>query len=616
MKQIKKPIFVMSLAFTLSMGANTIAFADNEGTEKIVSESNMKESTIQDNHKLDMDTAKINVSTENEQEDFADSKSQDDFDKDIENYKDIEDIKEDSNPVRDEKTEDIEKSSEKADKKIEKSQASEEKVKSKAMVKGDAKANVQRVVAKNRYQEAVDIQNKEFKDSDTVVIANSESFADGISATNVTNGKSPILYTEKDSLNSITAKALKENKNVKKVYIMGGANAVSAKAIEEIKALGLEVVVLDGKDRYETNVKAAEVNFKPEEGKKQNVVIASGESYADSLTASALAKSKDAPVLLTQKDKLSNPIREYLAKLTKNNLLANISIIGGVNAISKDIEEELLAFTKNIKRIAGSDRYATSVAIAKEIKAKPERIMVAGGSSHVDAILAAPVAQKYKAPIILSKADDLSRTSEYKNQKEDLSVEKYLSDNKDSLMDVRVFGGSATVNNFAFTGIEDLLNGKSLKAKPKVQALSNADQKIKEKEEAEKKANQKSNSKIDQLINLAKAQVGKAYVYGSQGPNAFDCSGLTSYLYKQIGISINRNSRAQASNGVSVSRNNLKAGDLMFFNTGGSGISHVGIYIGDNKLIHASTPSTGVIVSDINGNYYRNTYVTARRILV
>ena len=92
--------------------------------------------------------------------------------------------------------------------------------------------------------------------------------------------------------------------------------------------------------------------------------------------------------------------------------------------------------------------------------------------------------------------------------------------------------------------------------------------------------------------------------------------GLTSYLYKQAyGIGISPSSRAQVSYGHKVSKSNLKKGDLMFFATGGGGISHVGIYVGNNKLIHASTPSTGVILSDINSSYYRRTFVTARRLL-
>lgn len=112
--------------------------------------------------------------------------------------------------------------------------------------------------------------------------------------------------------------------------------------------------------------------------------------------------------------------------------------------------------------------------------------------------------------------------------------------------------------------------------------------------------------------------LGEKYVWGSAQPGVgFDCSGLTSYLYNKVcGISLYRNSAAQSNNGYPVNKSNLKQGDLLFFSTNGSGsISHVGIYVGNGKMIHASTPSTGVIISDIDSNYYSNTFVTARRIL-
>ncbi|HHX68711.1 MAG: NlpC/P60 family protein [Miniphocaeibacter sp.] len=125
-------------------------------------------------------------------------------------------------------------------------------------------------------------------------------------------------------------------------------------------------------------------------------------------------------------------------------------------------------------------------------------------------------------------------------------------------------------------------------------------------------------STINKIVNSAYGYVGSRYVYGSADPSTgFDCSGLTYYLYKtHAGITLHRNSAAQASNGYQVSKSNLKPGDLLFFATsGGKNISHVGIYVGNGKMVHASTPATGVKVDDINSNYYVNNYVTARRII-
>lgn len=127
----------------------------------------------------------------------------------------------------------------------------------------------------------------------------------------------------------------------------------------------------------------------------------------------------------------------------------------------------------------------------------------------------------------------------------------------------------------------------------------------------------RNSSDVDKLLDLGRAQIGKRYSYGSQGPNTFDCSGFTSYVYKNaLGISISRSSRAQAGNGVAVSKSELQPGDLVFFNTSGRGISHVGIYVGEGNFIHSSsTNRRGVRIDALNSGYYSGRYVTARRIL-
>lgn len=118
------------------------------------------------------------------------------------------------------------------------------------------------------------------------------------------------------------------------------------------------------------------------------------------------------------------------------------------------------------------------------------------------------------------------------------------------------------------------------------------------------------------VVDEAMKHVGKAYVYGATGPNAFDCSGFTSYVYRQLGYNLNRVAADQANNGVYVEKSNLQPGDLVLFNNRGTSyIGHVGIYIGNNKMVHASTSSTGVIVTDLDSGYYTERYAGARRIV-
>ena len=114
------------------------------------------------------------------------------------------------------------------------------------------------------------------------------------------------------------------------------------------------------------------------------------------------------------------------------------------------------------------------------------------------------------------------------------------------------------------------------------------------------------------VVETAMNYIGSSYKYGASGPNSFDCSGFTSYIYGQHGVSLNRTAAGQYSNGVAVSRDELQPGDLVMF--GKSGINHVGIYIGGGQIVHAANPSRGVTTDTINSGYYNNNYVGARRV--
>jgi len=129
-----------------------------------------------------------------------------------------------------------------------------------------------------------------------------------------------------------------------------------------------------------------------------------------------------------------------------------------------------------------------------------------------------------------------------------------------------------------------------------------------------------SNSTAQKVVELAKKQLGKKYVWGGNGPNSFDCSGLTKYVYGKVGVNLERISYNQAEQGIAVKKENLQAGDLVFFSginatSSSAKISHVGIYIGNDQFIHASNPTRGVVQDDINDSYYSKHYVKARRVI-
>ena len=116
-------------------------------------------------------------------------------------------------------------------------------------------------------------------------------------------------------------------------------------------------------------------------------------------------------------------------------------------------------------------------------------------------------------------------------------------------------------------------------------------------------------SKYGGVVGIAMQYLGVPYVYGGASPSGFDCSGLVMYVFNQIGVSLPHNAAAQYGYGMPVSRDQLQAGDLVFFN----GLGHVGIYIGGGQFIHAPHTGDVVKISSLSG-WYSSTFVGARRL--
>lgn len=116
---------------------------------------------------------------------------------------------------------------------------------------------------------------------------------------------------------------------------------------------------------------------------------------------------------------------------------------------------------------------------------------------------------------------------------------------------------------------------------------------------------QQTSSSRQKIVDYAVQFVGNPYVYGGTSlTNGTDCSGFTQGIYRHFGVSINRTSREQANNGKAVSLDNVKPGDLIFYKNG-STIGHVALYIGDGKVVHASSERVGITISNM---YYRTPY--------
>ncbi len=139
---------------------------------------------------------------------------------------------------------------------------------------------------------------------------------------------------------------------------------------------------------------------------------------------------------------------------------------------------------------------------------------------------------------------------------------------------------------------------------------------IKAKKQREKRQRQKqrANRSRSSLVRVALNQRGEQYVAGAAGPNRFDCSGFTQYVYKQAtGKYLPHYSGAQMNKARRVGKKRMKPGDLLFFGPGGS--QHVAMYIGKGKMVHATNPRTDVRIDSVNNGYWRGRFAGAGRII-
>lgn len=189
-----------------------------------------------------------------------------------------------------------------------------------------------------------------------------------------------------------------------------------------------------------------------------------------------------------------------------------------------------------------------------------------------------------------------------------------------------IVGGAQTrtaVNAHAKAHQQQLANVKSRLDKSVIEDFIRHDVDRREQKAIEKAGLSKESTKMVQdLLKEAHTHMGKRYRSGSKGPSTFDCSGFSSYVYRQFGYSLSSSSSAQYSDGVEVKKGDLRPGDLVFFNgrARGKGVGHVGIVVsadnkkGTFKFIHAST-SQGIRIDSNDEPYYAARYVGARRII-
>jgi len=173
---------------------------------------------------------------------------------------------------------------------------------------------------------------------------------------------------------------------------------------------------------------------------------------------------------------------------------------------------------------------------------------------------------------------------------------------------------------YSLQAIYDELHRAEYLARMAEAARLRAQRIAKAQEEANKVGKTYQISEIDKqkLLEDAKYFKGGKYVWGGTTPEGFDCSGYVQYLYKKHNINLPRTAWQQSKQGQVVERDELQKGDLLFFLTDkkrGIPITHVGIYIGNGKFIHAASKDKGIIISPLTHGSYAKTFVSARRVV-
>ena len=299
--------------------------------------------------------------------------------------------------------------------------------------------NKTRIAGANRFETATSVAKTMYKDGcENVIISNGYNYTDEISASILANNiKAPVLLIgnndeqDKETLNYIKQHMNKDGK----VFIVGGTGAVGEKFISKLKKVGIKNIDrMDGKDRYETNIKT---NNKLDIEKGSPIIVASGEGFADALSITSIAQMKKYPIVLTSKNNLSKDAKYYIKKINPSK----IHIIGGEGVVSKNIKNTLNALTNlndnNIVRIQGSDRYNTNISVLKYFDIGGDTLAIASGTTFPDSLVGSVYASSKNAPILLmNNSMNLSAQNKY------ISFKKYNN--------CIIFGGTGVVKDGLF----------------------------------------------------------------------------------------------------------------------------------------------------------------------
>ena len=283
----------------------------------------------------------------------------------------------------------------------------------KAILRGE-QANVNLVAGEDRFTTAVEVSKQLVGENETanaVVLVGEDAIVDGLAAAPLAKKVgAPILLTKANQLPEATEKemlrVLGNNLSNKTVYLVGGEARISKELEAKIAKLGVKVERLAGDTRFETSLKIAE---KVTSGATVDTAfVVGGNGEADAMSISAYAAKKEAPIVVVDKNEVSEEAMELLEG-------KNIEIIGGTGVVSEEVEAQLKEMVKEdstqdntVVRLAGNTRQETNAKVINAHYSNPTVALIAkdgyvgGNGKLIDALTAAPLAAEMNAPIILT----------------------------------------------------------------------------------------------------------------------------------------------------------------------------------------------------------------------
>ena len=320
--------------------------------------------------------------------------------------------------------------------------------------------NVKRIDGVNRYHTAMNIAESAFEKSDRAVLVSGSNFADALSAGNLAD-HAPIFLSEKETVSQGTVNTMYAL-GVKEVVIIGGDKSVPKSVEKRLKKENFKVIRIAGRNRYETSEKLAKQLKAKNNG---NVVLASGEKFADALSAAPYAVQKKQTLVLTDGKTLPKDVKAQDVK----------AIIGGEKSVN------IKGLTK-VQRISGKDRYETSLEVLKHMN-KTQSVVIADGRNYPDALAAAPYAVKKNTGILLSDDTAIDKIKEYVDSQ--------------NISDITLIGGEKSITKYQ----EQKFTKTSTEQKPQ-EKPEDKPQKPEQPSEPEEKPEEKPEVNIDDLVNF------------------------------------------------------------------------------------------------------------------